>query len=136
MAEVVRVVGCLRATVYRTVYRYEELGEGSIRDQRRCRPPSKVTQLVEDQLLEYLDHVPQDYGWERSNWTLALRARQLAHEGLDIHFARIGTVGPMATDVFYVTDTMTGKPLIDEFRMDAIRNRLERTCRDIQETRR
>ena len=31
VAEVARMVGCVRATVYRTVYRYEELGEESIR---------------------------------------------------------------------------------------------------------
>lgn len=80
VAEVSRMVGCVRATVYRTVYRYEELGEDSIRDQRRHRTPSKVTQHVEEQLLEYLDYVPQDYSWERSNWTLELLARQLADD--------------------------------------------------------
>ena len=79
-AEVARMVGCVRATVYRTVYRYEDLGVASIRDQRRERAPSKVTPEVEEQLLGYLDDVPQDYGWERCNWTLELLARQLAHD--------------------------------------------------------
>lgn len=92
-AEVARRVGCVRATVYRTVYRYEELGEDSIHDQRRYRAPSKVTPEVEEQLLEYLDYVPQDYGWERSNWTLELLARQLAHdtgvEVSDSHVLRV-----------------------------------------------
>lgn len=78
--EVARMVGCVRATIYRTVYRYEELGEESIHDQRRCKAPSKVTPKVEEQLLEYLEHVPQDYGWERCNWTLELLALQLAHD--------------------------------------------------------
>lgn len=77
-AEVARMVGCARATVYRTVYRYEELGEESIRDQRRMREPLKATPQVVEQLLEYLDYVPQDYGWERCNWTLELLALQLA----------------------------------------------------------
>jgi len=80
VTEVSRMVGCVRATVYRTVYRYEELGEASIRDQRRLREPSKVSADVEAQLLEYLDYVPQDYGWERSNWTLELLAYQLAQD--------------------------------------------------------
>ena len=93
VAEVSRMVGCVRATVYRTLYRYEELGEESIRDQRRFREPSKVSADVEAQLLEYLDYVPQDYGWERSNWTLELLARQLAHdtgvEVSDSHVLRV-----------------------------------------------
>lgn len=92
-AEVARIVDCVRATVYRTVYRYEDLGMASVRDQRRERAPSKVTPQVEEQLLEYLDHVPQDYGWERSNWTLELLARQLAQdtgvEVSDSHVLRV-----------------------------------------------
>ena len=62
VAEVSRMVGCVRATVYRTVYRYEGLGEESIRDQRRLREPSKISADVEAQLLAYLDYVAQDYG--------------------------------------------------------------------------
>lgn len=70
----------MRATVYRTVYRYEESGEESIRDQRRHRGPSKVTPEVGEQLLQYLDYAPQDYGWESSNWTLEILAWQLADD--------------------------------------------------------
>jgi len=77
-SEVAESVGCVRATVYRTVYRFEELGEEAIYDRRLCRRPDKVTDEVQAQLLGYLDAVPQDYGWERSNWTLELLARQLA----------------------------------------------------------
>lgn len=92
-SEVARMVGCVRATVYRTVYRYEELGMASIHDQRCHREPSKVTPEVEEQLLEYLDYVPQDYGWERSNWTLELLALQLARdtgvEVSDSHVLRV-----------------------------------------------
>jgi transposase len=79
-SEVARMVGCVRATVYRTVYRYEDMGEESIRDRRRCREPSKVTAPVQEQLLAYLDDVPQDYGWERCNWTLELLSLQLAKD--------------------------------------------------------
>lgn len=73
-------VGCVRATEYRTVYRFEELGEASLLDQRGLREPSKVTPEVEQCLLGYLDGVPQDYGWERANWTLELLARQLCDD--------------------------------------------------------
>ncbi len=77
VAEVARRVGCVRATVYRTVYRFEELGEEALVDRRAYRCASKVTTQVEQLLLGYLDHVPGDYGWERSNWTLELLAKQL-----------------------------------------------------------
>lgn len=75
--DVAVLVGCVRATVYRTVYRFEDLGEASLHDQRSYREPTKVTPEVEEQLLGYLDGVPQDYGWDRANWTLELLQRQL-----------------------------------------------------------
>lgn len=77
VSEVAHRVGCVRATVYRTVYRFHELGEDAVRDQRSRREPSKVTTQVEQLLLGYLDGVPGDYGWERANWTLELLAKQL-----------------------------------------------------------
>jgi len=77
-AEVAERVGCVRATVYRTVYRFEALGEQAIHDQRLLREPVKVTPEVEQRLLGYLDGVPNDYGWDRANWTLEVLARQLA----------------------------------------------------------
>ena len=79
-AEVAVRVGCVRATVYRTVYRYEELGEQALQDQRQLREPVKVTPEVEERLLGYLDGVPSDHGWDRSNWTLELLSHQLAED--------------------------------------------------------
>ena len=76
-SEVADTVDCVRATVYRTVYRFEELGEAALHDQRRCREPTKVTPQVEERLLGYLDGVPNDYGWDRANWTLEVLSRQL-----------------------------------------------------------
>ncbi len=73
-------VGCARATVYRTVYRFEDLGEDGLSDQRLCAPPRKATVGVQEQLLSYLDAVPKDYGWQRSTWTLELLALQLEHD--------------------------------------------------------
>ena len=79
-AEVAHRVGCVRATVYRTVYRFEELGEDGLVDRRAHRQASKVTARVEELLLGYLDDVPGDYGWERPNWTLELLAKQLKRD--------------------------------------------------------
>ena len=76
-SEVAYTVDCVRATVYRTVYRFEELGEAGLHDQRSCRGPTKATPEVEEHLLGYLDWVPSDYGWDRANWTLELLSRQL-----------------------------------------------------------
>lgn len=76
-SEVAERADCVRATVYRTVYRFEELGEASLHDQRSCREPEKATPEVEEHLLGYLDDVPNDYGWDRANWTLELLSLQL-----------------------------------------------------------
>ncbi len=76
-SEVANHVGCVRATVYRTVYRFEEQGEDGLRDGRKYRLPVKATSNIVDRLLSYLDDVPKDYGWQRSVWTLELLARQV-----------------------------------------------------------
>lgn len=70
VSEVALRVDCARATVYRTVYRFEAYGEEAARDRRSRREPAKVTPEVEQMLLSYLDAVPGDYGWERANGTL------------------------------------------------------------------
>ncbi|MDJ0892577.1 MAG: IS630 family transposase [Gammaproteobacteria bacterium] len=77
VSAVASLVGCVRATVYRTVYCFEALRQEALRDQRSCREPTKLTPQVEPCLLGYLDGVPKDYGWDRANWTLELLALQL-----------------------------------------------------------
>jgi transposase len=77
VVEVAQMVGCVRATVYRTVYRFEALDEASLVDRRTTRGTEKVTTQMEEQLLSYLDAVPPDYGWQRSSWSLELLSRQL-----------------------------------------------------------
>jgi transposase len=74
---VAEMVGCARATVYRTLYRFEDLGEDALLDQRQVRPPSKVTAEVEERLVGYIDGSPQELGWQRTTWTLELLAVQL-----------------------------------------------------------
>jgi transposase len=49
------VVGCARATVYRTLYRFEDWGEAGLRDRRPQRAPTKVTPEVVAALLSSLD---------------------------------------------------------------------------------
>ena len=80
VTDIAERAGCVRATIYRTVYRFRELGEASVHDQRGCREPLKATAQVEEHLLGYLDGVPHDYGWDRANWTLELLSRQLASD--------------------------------------------------------
>jgi len=70
-------VGCVRSTVYQTQYRFADEGIEGLLDKRLQPGPRKATRRVRDQLLDYLDHVPRDYGWQRSNWTLELFALQL-----------------------------------------------------------
>jgi len=74
---VAEVAGCARATVYRTLYRFENLGEDALLDQRQLRSPSKVTAEIETRLVGYIDGSPQDFGWQRTTWTLELLAVQL-----------------------------------------------------------
>ena len=79
-AETAFIVGCARATVYRTVYRYEDVGERAVYDLRPYRGPSKVTPEVENRLVGYLDENPRELGWHRSTWTLECLARQLKRD--------------------------------------------------------
>lgn len=74
---VAEMVGCARATLYRTLYRFEDLGEDGLLDRRQLRPPSKVTAEIEARLVGYIDGSPQDFGWQRTTWTLELLAVQL-----------------------------------------------------------
>jgi hypothetical protein len=56
------ITGCARATVYRTLYRFEELGEEAVFDQRQRRKPTKSAS-VERTPAGYIDRSPQDLGW-------------------------------------------------------------------------
>ena len=80
--EVAMLAGCARATVYRTIYRFEDHGLAGLVDGRRERVPLKVTAEVVRHLMAYVDMSPKDYGWQRCEWTLELFAAQLR---LDTH---------------------------------------------------
>jgi putative transposase len=74
------VVGCVRATVYRTRYRFETWGEAGLPDLRPQRAPVKATPEVLTTLLSYLDSTPRALGWQRASWTLELLALQLERD--------------------------------------------------------
>jgi len=77
VSEVIECVGCVRATVYRSLYRFEENGMDGFLDGRTQRAPIKATPEAVELLLDYLDKSPKDYGWQRSVWTQELLAMQL-----------------------------------------------------------
>jgi transposase len=79
-SEIATLVGCARATLYRTLYRFEDLGEESLLDQRQRRQPSKVTAEVAVRLVSCIGGSPQDFRWQRTTWTLERLAVQLAHD--------------------------------------------------------
>lgn len=70
-------VNCVRATVYRTLYRFEELGEEGLSDRRFYPEARKVTPDLMRYLLSLLDESPRSIGWQRSTWTLELLALQV-----------------------------------------------------------
>jgi putative transposase len=72
-----QMVGCARATVYRTVSRFEELGEAGLSDRRLHPETRKVTPELMNYLLSLLDVSPRSLGWQRSTWTLELMALQV-----------------------------------------------------------
>lgn len=74
---IAHLVGCARATVYRTIYRFEELGEVGISDLRLQPEPRKVTPSMMTYLLSLLKKSPRDLGWQRSTWSLELLALQV-----------------------------------------------------------
>ncbi len=78
--EIERKTGCVRATVYRTLYRFEEAGMDGLVDRRHCRPAPKATPEVRRRLVEYVDAVPTMYGWRRPTWTRELLALQLKQD--------------------------------------------------------
>lgn len=80
VSEVVKRIGCARATVYRTVYRWQDDGETGLLDKRSAPAPRKVTATHRKKLLSFVGTNPRDFAWERSTWTLELFALQLEKE--------------------------------------------------------
>jgi len=80
VTETERMAGCVRSTVYTTIYRFEDAGNDGVLDARRHRAATKATPPVRERLVSYLDKVPKDFGWQRSTWTRELLALQLEQE--------------------------------------------------------
>lgn len=85
-----RKLNCARATVYRTLYRFENLGEQSLTDLRFSAEPRKVTPDFLKRLLYLLDKSPRDSGWQRSTWSLELLAEELMEQtGIELSGSHI-----------------------------------------------
>lgn len=93
VAEVAQIAGCVRATVYYTLYRFEDAGEEGLVDGRRAPEARKLTPQVLDRLVAYVERTPRELGWHRSTWTLELMARQLQQEtGVALSTGYLGRV--------------------------------------------
>ena len=80
VSEIRDKLGCTRATVYRTIYRFEDTGENCLYDQRHLKEPIKVDTPLINLLYSYVDMSPMDYGWSRTTWTLELFSKQLFND--------------------------------------------------------
>ena len=91
--KVCELAGCVRSTVYTTLYRFEDEGFEGLYDKRLYAEPRKATREVREHLLSYLDNVPKDYGWRRSSWTLELLSLQLhADAGVQLSLSHLRQV--------------------------------------------
>lgn len=91
--EVEQKVGCVRSTVYTTLYRYEASGLDGLCDGRREGAARKATPQVREALLGYLDQDPKQHGWQRVTWTRELLALQLeADMGVCLSVTHLGRV--------------------------------------------
>ncbi len=91
--EVHELVGCVRCTVYTTLYRFEDMGMDGLTDRRLHPAARKATPEVRGQLLAYLDHAPQHYGWQRPTWTRELLALQLrADAGVELSHSYVSRI--------------------------------------------
>jgi len=80
VCEVHAMVGCVRSTVYSSLYRFEEQAMDGLLDKRLHRAARKATPIVRQQLVGYLEHAPRHYGWQRASWTLELLVLQLEQD--------------------------------------------------------
>ena len=91
--EVHKMVGCVRSTVYETLYRFVDEGMDGLLVQRLHAAARKATPEVRARLLTYLDHTPRHFGWQRPTWTRELLALQLQTDtGVTLCNSYIGTI--------------------------------------------
>ncbi len=85
--EISKLVDCVRATIYYTIYRFEDMGENAIYDRRINPGRRKITEQVKKKILSYLDKSPKDYDWHGATWPLELISLQL-RDDLNINLSK------------------------------------------------
>ena len=79
--QIARALYCSRTTVYATVRRFREEGEGAFADRKKRGPRPKLTERDHRQMETLVEEAkPWAYGWLRSRWSCRLLALQLFRE--------------------------------------------------------
>ena len=80
-AEVTRITGLTRSSVYPLVQRYLQTHQtASLQDHPRAGRPTVATQVTADQLRPLLARLPRAFGYGTNVWTVALLAHQLKQQ--------------------------------------------------------
>ena len=74
---IAQALGCAPCTALRVVHRFLLQGEAGLQDGRRDNGTSKVDADMLQALAELVAGVPQQFGWQRTNWTRELMADAL-----------------------------------------------------------
>lgn len=72
VAEMKKVLGCSRSTVYRVGHRFVAEGLAGLVDRREDNGQEKVSEAYEWELLIAVAYTPRDYGYDRPTWTQEL----------------------------------------------------------------
>jgi transposase len=74
---IAEALGCASCTALRVVHRFLQEGEAGLQDARRDNGTPKVDTDMLQALTELVGGVPQQFGWQRTNWTRELMAEAL-----------------------------------------------------------
>lgn len=71
---IAEALGCAACTALRVVHRFLQHGEDGLLDARRDNGQAKVSADMLQALSELIAGVPEQFGWQRTNWTRELMA--------------------------------------------------------------
>lgn len=75
-----REVGCVPSTAWNIVERFLLWGEASLHDRRCDNGVRKVDEDLRASIWQILIHTPQDFGYNRPNWTLEMLSRVILEQ--------------------------------------------------------